>query len=340
MKVFFADTHEGSNTNALLRYFKSQNHECYTFGHEDWDIIFTNNGRLVGNVPGHLKINCQHGNLFLGDTQPEPQYDISLVLAASESEKAMMVCNGYDPDSVIVTGQPRTDLLYEAVTKDSSARVKYLESRKLDISKPTILYAPTYSRKAFGGGNKLFFASSTSETCDLNMMTSLFIICNSHDCNLIIRMHKYVKRDYKGRLLPDYLQDVFKTWSSVRVDIHDNEMFPDSIPVLAASDILITDFSSIAADFMALDREIMFIDPQSEWKYTDKWHATKSDREGMGFVCKDYTTLHARLVEIVYGRLSTFPARRRAMRDKYQPLFDGNCCGRVYEAVMERVNGS
>lgn len=338
MKIFFAGVHDGSNTYALLRYCRD-NHkidECYTFGDGPFDLIFTNNGRLVEGVPGRLKINTQHGNLFLGDTQPEPQYGINIALAASESEKAMMVRNGYQPENVLVTGQPRMDLLYQA-TCDRNTRIQYLQSKGLEVSKPTILYAPTYSRKAFGGGSKLFFASSTNKTCDANMMMSLLQLCDSYKCNLIIRMHKYVKRDYEGHLLPSYLQNMFNVWSNVNCEIHDNEMCPDSIPVLAASDILITDFSSIAADFLALGREIMFIDPQSEWKYTDKWHASKDDRSGMGFICGDFESLHERLVEIVFGRLSSFAPRRRAMRDKYQPLFDGKCCERVFNAVLERM---
>ncbi|KKL07021.1 hypothetical protein LCGC14_2590180, partial [marine sediment metagenome] len=263
MKIFFAGAHDGSNTDALLKYCGHHRlgDECYTFGHESFDVVFTNNGRLVEGVPGRLKINTQHGNLFLGDTRPEPQYGINLALAASESEKAMMVGNGYRSQDVWVTGQPRTDLLHKAV-QDYSVRVKYLESAGMDVAKPTILYAPTYSRQAFGGGHKLFFASSTNEICDKNTMMSLLQLCDSLNCNLIIRMHKYIKREYQGHLLPHYLQDLLNTWSDVNIDIHDNEMYPDSIPVLVASDILITDFSSIAADFLALDREIVFIDPQ------------------------------------------------------------------------------
>ena len=121
MKIFFAGAHDGSNTDALVRYFKSHDHDCRTFGYEDWDVVFTNNGRLVESVPGRLKINTQHGNLFLGDTKPEPQYGINLALAASESERSMMVRNGYQPEDVLVTGQPRTDLLYQA-TRDRSVR--------------------------------------------------------------------------------------------------------------------------------------------------------------------------------------------------------------------------
>ncbi len=339
MKIFFAGAHDGSNTDAMLKYYGHHRlgDECYTFGYESFDVVFTNNGRLVEGAHGRLKINTQHGNLFLGDTQPEPQYGINVALAASESEKAMMVRNGYKPRDVFVTGQPRTDLLYDAV-HNTNVRNQYLESVWLDISKPTILYAPTYSRKAFGGGHKLFFASSTNEICDANMMRELLHACETCGCNLIVRLHKYIKRDYGGKLLPEHIKDTMEFFK-VKIHLHDNEMCPDSIPVLAASDVLITDFSSIAADFLALDREIIFIEPHSEWQYTSQWHASKEDRYGMGAVCEDYQALGVRLCDLLFHNATTFAPRRRAMQSKYQPLFDGLCCERVFNAVMERVNG-
>lgn len=330
MKIFFAGAHDGSNTDALLKYCGHHRlgDECYTFGHESFDVVFTNNGRLVESVPGRLKINTQHGNLFLGDTQPEPQYGINLALAASESEKAMMVGNGYRSQDVLVTGQPRTDLLYQA-TRDSSVRIQYLQSKGLEVSKPTILYAPTYSRKAFGGGDKYFFALSGSVDEDYEAAEALIENCDGR-FNLIIRLHKYIKRDYDGEWLPKYLKELF-----ANVEVHDNDIEPNSIPVLAASDILITDFSSITADFLALDRDIFFIEPHKMWKYTDQWHASKHERLGMGT-----TIVRWEEFDEIESRLGFYPPRRRAMRDQYQPLFDGKCCERVFNAAMERVNGS
>ena len=330
MNIFFAGVHDGSNADALLKYCQKNipEVECYTFGHEDWDIVFTTNGRLVEHISGRLKVNLQHGNLFLGDTQPEPQYHIDLALAASESERSMMVRNGYRPEDVLVTGQPRTDLLYQA-TRDSSVRIQYLQSKGLEVSKPTILYAPTYSRKAFGGGDKYFFALSGSVDEDYEAAESLLANCDGR-FNLIIRLHKYIKRDYDGQWLPKYLKELF-----ANIEVHDNEIEPNSIPVLAASDILITDFSSITADFLALDRDIFFIEPHKMWKYTDQWHASKHERRGMGI-----TIVRWEEFDEIESQLGFYPPRRRAMRDQYQPLFDGKCCERVFNTVMERVNGN
>ena len=307
MKIFFAGAIPGSNTQALLEYFEENTDrkvfKLYTFGNETFDVAFTNNGRLLERVDARLKVNTQHGNLFLGDTEPEPQYGIQLA-----------------------------DRLFRH-RDDSELRSIYLNDLGLDSDKRTVLYAPTYSRSTLGGGEKLFFANTQSVTEDVRMAEVLMEGCRAGGLNLIIRSHKYLKRElsHNGFAVPTYMMNVLRG-----AEIHDNLMFPDSVPPLLVSDLLITDFSSIAADFLALNRQIWFVNPRDGWRYTDRWHASKSDRHDMGEVIYSHVDLKISLELFADGK-GRVPHDH--VRKRYHPMFDGGCCERVFRAVMERLNG-
>lgn len=329
--VYFAGVHPGSNTEVLSDYVMSTKYGAgvtYDPSKAPFDLAFTNNGRLIEGVRARLKINTQHGNLFLGDTKPEPQYGIKLALAASESEKSMMVRNGFRPENVLVTGQPRTDRLWRLRSDADEIRTEHLKSKNLSPLKPTILYAPTYSRGAFGMGEKLFFASSLNVTHDAYDVQDFVRICEEAEFNVIVRLHKYQKRFF-GQLVPPWLLNLLSG-----VEIHDNESDPDSIPALLSADVLITDYSSITADFMALEKPIVFVQPHPGWKYSDAWHARPHERVLMGRVASSGAEIARAATDLSWFKDGK--DNRRSMLQKYQPLFDGKCCQRVWEEVLSR----
>ena len=334
MNIYFASNLPGSNPLAMHDYIANDYPGTYNLTFKDSnhiDIAITDNGRHLANMKSRIKLNTQHGNLFLGDTSPEPQYNINLTLAASESERNMMIKNGYHPYNVLPTGQPRTDRLFHLKDR-KDIKEKYLLSKGLNPLSPTMLYAPTYSRGAFGFGKKLFFASSESLEQDVLMARALMSAARFSHFNIIIRLHKYLKRIYGPSLLPPYLAKEFE-----HAHVHDNDSEPDSIPVLCATDVLVTDFSSIAADFLALDRPIVFVDPQVDWSYTDKWHATKDDRLAIGKVVKTHMEMMNAVVDFKdWGYSHVTQANRSVMIDKFQPNFDGKCSERVFQTIMRR----
>jgi CDP-glycerol glycerophosphotransferase (TagB/SpsB family) len=220
---------------------------------------------------------------------------------------------------------------------DESIRDVYLKSIGLDVNKPTVLYAPTYSRGAFGFGEKLFFANSTNAGEDIDMFEAL-LEARENGFNIILRLHKYLRRIYGNDLIPNYLQ---RELDAAKYDIDgkimhvcDNDQEPDSIPVLCSTDVLVTDFSSITADFLGLNRPIIFIEPQDHWQYTRKWHATKHARNNMGIVVGNEDGLVSRILEYSYwGNDTDYVTRSSLATYKYQPFFDGKCCERAWEGI-------
>jgi CDP-glycerol glycerophosphotransferase (TagB/SpsB family) len=331
--LFISDYKAGSNPGAIYDYIKDKYNCVYVskdycsilaseWDNIPWDIAITNNGRNLNNVKAKLKVNTHHGNLHLGDSSPEANIDVSL--AASYSEKAMMMSNGYRSENVLVTGSARTDRL---INSDWFDKEGFLISRHMDPNKLTILYAPTYSRSNFGMGNKYFFATSKSEHDDIDFARSLEKLSG---CNIIFRLHGYLRRQYGGKLYPNYLSDYIK---DVYCTSHHDE--PDSIPYVLASDILITDFSSITADFLGLDKDIFYLNPATNWMYTDKWHCPKEMRDRVG------TVIHAEAITDLYlclwqrEHLHARTIIDTVVKDRFCPLYDGQSTQRSWDAILE-----
>lgn len=350
MNILFAsDYTKGTNTFAVYQYMKSikldadikyiavQNKQWneengVSKGKEHpYDIGITDNRRCLNQAKAKrqkdsLTVNLHHGNFFL-TTSSENGIDISTVQSASEKE--MLCQNGYRPEDVYVTGAARTDELFGNLYK---IKTNYLKSIGLDPCKKTILYAPTYDRANFGFGRKGFYARWCSQSEEILVSRALMQMAEKYGYNVIIRVHRYYKRYYKN-LIPEYLLPIF-----ANAHICSNETEQDSIPSIAATDVLITDFSSIITDYLLLNRPIIFIEPHSGWKYTDKWHAPKNIRYEFGEVVEDCRNF----IETIHFCIK-YPEHkyweRKGIQEKYSPFADGQSSKRVVEAVLGRFGG-
>lgn len=334
MKILFRSDYKfGSNPGAIFDFAKTNNQlECFYQSkdfsnfkkHEHFDIAVTNNGRHLANINAKLKVNTAHGNLFLGDTKPEPQYNISLLLAMSESEKQLVVKNGYNENNVLITGYPRLDKLFE-FKNNKNKRRGYLLNIGLDPNNKTILYAPTYDRAAFGNGTKGFYARWCSKEEEIIATKTLVDFIKKNNYNLITRVHGYYKRHYREQLCPSYLENYLNSKNCHLTSHHDE---PDTILPLLSSDILITDFSSITNDFMVLKKPIIFIEPWANWRYTDKWHCKKEERNQIGTIVKTPQKLCHHIME------SKVNPNLDKMINKYNPYFDGQSSKRALHSIL------
>jgi len=147
---------------------------------------------------------------------------------------------GYDSSIFRVTGYPRNDIFFRDINRD-----KILLELDIPLEKKIILYAPTWGHFT---GKELFPWG--------NLRKTLFLLNDFTERNnvfLIIRVHKYWEGgDYRE------IEKILSRCSSIKwVSM---EMFPDTYSLLAVTDVLITDWSSIAFDFMLLRKPIIFID--------------------------------------------------------------------------------
>ncbi|MDO8863364.1 CDP-glycerol glycerophosphotransferase family protein [Haliea sp. E1-2-M8] len=149
---------------------------------------------------------------------------------------------GFSPEKVKSLGYARTDKLFQRPSPPSTFRGWAMIPKDQKL----VLYAPTWRQD--DAGRELFpFGASQKE-----FTTALAETCASVGARLVIRAH--LNASISGGDSDDILYCPQKD-------------YPDTEDLLLATDILICDWSSIAFDFMALERPTLFLDVPAPFKH-------------------------------------------------------------------------
>lgn len=150
-----------------------------------------------------------------------------------------------------ISGQPLVDPLI----RGDLDRDKILNDIGLDPENKTVLYAPTWSHDFNNCNMKTLFpgwekdqAALLEEVCDFMKERRL---------NFIVRLHHAAEKSWTDEF--DNLGKKFRNFVSLPFS-----SYPDVVHLLFVSDVLITDYSSIANDFIVLDRPIIYLEPDYE----------------------------------------------------------------------------
>lgn len=142
---------------------------------------------------------------------------------------------GFRAEQVLSLGYARTDPLF----REPPAASAYFNSTDAPAHGKVILYAPTWQQDE--RGRDLFpFNQSQAEFLD-----ALEGVCAKHDATLIVRAHQ-------NAVIAEDRRDHVIFCSQLT--------YPDTEDLLLAASILICDWSSIAFDFLALNRPTLFLD--------------------------------------------------------------------------------
>jgi CDP-glycerol:poly(glycerophosphate) glycerophosphotransferase len=144
-----------------------------------------------------------------------------------------------DPDSsaIRLVGMPKTDCLVDG----SIQRDAVLESLALDPSRPTVLYAPTWS------------PASSLNAMGVDLVRGLL----DRPINVIVKLHDRsldLRERYSGGV--DWAETLHAILRSRRGAIAPSH---DICPYLVAADLMITDHSSAGFEFLLLDRPLVRI---------------------------------------------------------------------------------
>lgn len=139
------------------------------------------------------------------------------------------------------------------------------------------------------------------------------------DAHLVVKAHPY-----DSIAVPEDLDHV----TGVPADV-------DVQPLLRASDALITDYSSVAFDYLLLDRPVVFYAYDRDAYRADRGFYFEYDAVTPGPVATDQTALHDAVVET--RRADAFAAERRALRARLFGDTAGLQSARVFESIRERL---
>jgi CDP-glycerol glycerophosphotransferase len=144
-------------------------------------------------------------------------------------------------DRVVVTGDPRDDVLSIGTADERSTRARALVSARLGTPLAAdghaILFAPTWRDGSVDPGIPT-----------AAQWTAIAHYLDRTDSTLVIRPHPLSVGEYGGG-----------PTTSPRIRLLDSTMQPDITPTLPAFDIVITDYSSVAYDYALTGGEIVYL---------------------------------------------------------------------------------
>ncbi|WP_432929831.1 CDP-glycerol glycerophosphotransferase family protein [Microbispora sp. CA-135349] len=199
---------------------------------------------------------------------------------------------GYEGE-ILESGYPRNDVLFDpARARAARRRLGLTGDRRV------ILYAPTWRDDDAAGVLALDPVRAAGALGD--------------DDVLLVRAHYLVARDMA---IPNGDR------------IHDVSKFPDMADLLAAADVLVTDYSSAMFDFACTGRPMVFFAPDLE-RYRDEVRGFYFDfeDEAPGPVLRTGDDV---LDVLRHGDLGPFAARYERFARRYCPWDDGHASARV-----------
>jgi CDP-glycerol glycerophosphotransferase len=246
---------------------------------------------------------------------------IDILPAASDvSARRLRTAFELPDDRVVVTGDPRDDVLLRGEDTERSATARALVFERLGIAPSDsriLLYAPTWRDGEADPG---------IPTDDEWRRISALL--DASDSILLVRPHPHGVGDYAAGPA-----------ASDRVLMFDSRLCTDVTPALPAVDMLITDYSSIAYDFALTGRPIVFLAPDVE-AYTASrgLYVAYSTFSG-----GSETASWGEALDLI-ERADTAPATRKRLAEHSESLAtahhayrDGRNTDRVYREITTRL---
>ena len=214
-------------------------------------------------------------------------------------------------DKILELGYPRNDLLYGEDRDERAERIR--EKIGIPKDKKVVLYAPTWRDDDYYGPGQYKFELPL----DLDLMESL-----KDEYFFVLRTHYFIA---------DHLQ----LDDSKKQFVMDCSRYNDIGELYLASDVLITDYSSVFFDFANLRRPILFFVYDFE-KYRDTLRGFYFDMESgvpgpLLFTNQD--VLEA--LKDLNGIERKYAAKYLEFTEKFCSLDDGHAAERVVKAVFE-----
>lgn len=182
-----------------------------------------------------------HGIPFKGfdaqDFRVQHRYD-EVWVASDLCRQLYVERYGFDPGRVKVTGYPRTDSIVRPEASPAELRARL----GLPAEGRLIIFAPTWKQDAAG---RSIYPFGCAEDAFLEALAS---VMQKHGAYALLRSHLNSGDVAEGKTLPPRILPMPGT------------RYPDTESILQVGDILICDWSSIAFDYLLLNRPTIFLD--------------------------------------------------------------------------------
>ncbi|MFB4348216.1 CDP-glycerol glycerophosphotransferase family protein [Microbacterium sp. CR_7] len=240
-----------------------------------------------------------------------------LPAASHRSRGRLESAFGLPGDRVVVTGEPRVDVLSAGEPAERRAAASALLQRTVgDLSGArTVLYAPTWRDGA-----------PDPAVPSPDQWTRIVRALDEHDVVLLVRSHPLGEGQYSPPTPTD------------RVRMLGASVLADVTPALPAVDVLITDYSSLAYDVGLLGMPVVYLAPDAEeYAETRGFYGRFEDVAGED-AARDWDDVVVQLTTLLDDE-SAFRARSdrsAALSAEMHAFRDGGNTRRVYDRIRAR----
>lgn len=250
---------------------------------------------------------------------------IRLLPAASEVAAARLrTAFALPADRVVVTGDPRDDVLFRGTRAERAAAARSTLTQRLRLPEvprgQVLLFAPTWRDGEIDPG-------IPTEA----QWRSIAEWLDSANARLVLRPHPLSVGDYgTGPRV------------SGRIHLLDSSLQPDITPLLPAVDLLITDYSSIAYDFALTGGDILYLAPDLDSYAVSRGLYEPYQRFSGGLDVASWGALLGLLSlrERNAGFRATLGRHSASLALRNHAYRDGRNTVRVYEEIVSRLKGT
>jgi CDP-glycerol glycerophosphotransferase (TagB/SpsB family) len=210
-----------------------------------------------------------------------------------------------------IIGFPRHD----QILRGEIDKIKVLKDLGLNPSRKTVLYAPTWH-------GKLEFNMNSMETMGLAVVNAVM-----DDINLIVRPHPRSITMNEAPNVMEILRERSATSDNIRLV---DDPFFDTVKLLAAADMGVTDYSTIGVEFFAFDKPVIFLDHLGDL-YSDQKLMEIYTRDA-GYIVSDPKYIRKMILLALKN-----PGEKKNIRKKYTSYFFGPRDGRAGERGAEAI---
>ncbi len=141
----------------------------------------------------------------------------------------------------VIIGYPKLDRVF----RGELSRNDELAKLRMNPNKKTVLYAPTWVDRASNSSWKKFHSTLITDKPD--------------NINLIVKLHPNLIR-YRKNEVEEMRKQLQPHKDTLLID-----KSPDIVPVMAASDVLLSDVSAVTREYLAFKRPFIFLSNKPKW---------------------------------------------------------------------------
>ena len=286
---------------------------------------------------GRYIIQVFHGELFnigvsyFDRPRSESFKNYALIFAHGQLMKDKLIygCHLDQNDPRIkMIGRVLDDSLYSG----KIIRSDVLRSYGLDPKKRTVLFSPSWEAK------KLWAIGEKED--DFNNLREFCLYTKKTGLNLILRPHTILIAHHNVRTI---CEKVSRQFSHVYFDDSTKYNIDGPNKNLIAADIMITDLSSIASDFLSLGKPVIFLYPAKKYRESGQWGSglpTYRQVAAVSYTVKDFKSMYNRISKLLLSEESAQIIKRRKDFSAHIFAHSNGSSGYLFCKELENFSGS